>query len=251
MNDGGVGAVAAQDGREGAKPAVLLPYRRRHGDIAAQPESEVREGVERDEMGDEPALHVAGAASVEQVALQVAREWIPFPRGRVSRVHGVGVGVEQDGASVPRPSPCVGDVWSILVRALFPDVLAVRLSLLARGLPRVHIEAALREGAPDDRPYSALFARNRRDAHKLLQQAHSVLAPGLYGAAYGLCESVVELYHLSRPPFPFPLTQHRSTGLSSRQRSACLTRCRRVISIVVLERGSEREDPVQRDVVPS
>src|SRR5829696_8195741 len=153
-DDGGVGAVAAQDGREGAKPAVLLPYRRRHGDIAAQPETEVREGVERDEMGDEPALHVAGAASVEQVALQVAREWILFPRGRVSRVHGVGV--EQDGASVPRPSPCAGDVRSILVGALFPDVLAVRLSLLARGLPRVHIEAALREGAPDDRPYSTL-----------------------------------------------------------------------------------------------
>src|SRR5687767_16002453 len=130
----------------------------------------------------------------------VAREWIPFPRSRVSWVHGVGVGVEQDGTSFPCPSPCAGDVRSILVRALFPDVIAVGFRLLARGLPRVHLEAALREGAPDDRPYSTLFARHGRDAHKLLQQAHRVLAPGLYGAAYGHCETVVELYHVSRPP---------------------------------------------------
>jgi hypothetical protein len=201
-DDGGVGAVAAQDGREGAKPAVLLPYRRRHGDIAAQPETEVREGVERDEMGDEPALHVAGAASVEQVALQVAREWIPFPRGRVSRVHGVGVGVEQDGASVPCPSPCAGDVRSILVRDLFPNVIAVRFRLLASSLPRIYVEAALREGAPDDGPHGALCARNRRDTHKLAQQAHHVLTPGMYGAAYGLCESVIELYHAFSLPVP-------------------------------------------------
>jgi hypothetical protein len=102
-DDGGVGAVSAQNGREGTKPPVLLPYRRRHGDVAAQPEAEVREGVERDEVGDEPTFHVAGAASVEQIALQVAREWIPFPRSRVSRVHGVGVGAQQDGASFPCP----------------------------------------------------------------------------------------------------------------------------------------------------
>jgi hypothetical protein len=151
-------------------------------------------------VGDEPALHVAGAASVEQIALKGAREWIRSPRGRVSRVHGVGVSVEQDGASVRCPSPCADDVRSILVRALFPDVLAVRFSLLARGLPRVHIESALREGVLDDRPYSTLVARHGRDAHKLLQQAHRILAPGLYSAAYGLCETVVELYHVSRPP---------------------------------------------------
>src|ERR671920_431993 len=179
---------------------VLLPYSRRHGDVSAQPETEVGEGVECDEVGDEPALHVAGTASVEQIALQIAREWIPFPRGRVSRVHGVGVGVEQHGASAPCPSPCAGNVRSILVRALFPDVLAVRFSLLARGLPRVHVESALREGALDDHPYSTLFTRHGRDAHKLPQQAHRVLAPGLYSAAYGLCKTVVELYHVSRPP---------------------------------------------------
>jgi hypothetical protein len=97
-DDGGVGAISAQNGREGTKPPVLLPYRRRHGDVAAQPETEVR------------------------------------------------------------------------------------------------------EGAPDDSPYSTLLARHGRDAHKLLQQAHCVLAPGLYGAAHGHCETVVELYHVSRPP---------------------------------------------------
>src|SRR5215211_9199302 len=199
-DNGRVGAVSAQDGREGAKPPVLLPYSRRHGDVTAQLKAQVGDGVERGELGDEPALHVAGAASVEQIALQVTREWIPSPRGRVSRDHGVGVRVEQDGASVRCPSPCADDVRSILVRGLFPDVLAVRFSLLARGLPRVHVESALREGALDDRPYSTLFARHGRDAHKLLQQAHRVLAPGLYSAAYGLCETVVELYHVSRPP---------------------------------------------------
>src|SRR5688500_15695514 len=79
------------------------------------------------------------SAPVEQVVLHIAREWIPFPRGRVSRVHGVGVGVEQDGASLRCPAPYADDVRSILVRALFPDVIAVRFRLLARGLPRVHV----------------------------------------------------------------------------------------------------------------
>ena len=143
----------------------------------------------------EPALHVAGTASVEQISLQVAREWIPSPRGRVARIHGVGVGVEQDRASVP----CPGDVRSILVRDLFPNVIAVRFRLLASGLPRIYVEAALREGAPDDGPHSA---RNRRDTHKLAQQAHRVLTPGMYGAAYGLCESVIELYHAFSLPVP-------------------------------------------------
>jgi hypothetical protein len=178
---------------------VLLPYSRRHGDVAAQTETEVRESVERDEVGDEPPLHVAGAAYVEQIALQVAREWFPSPRGRVARIHGVGVGVEQDGAPVPCPSPCAGDVRSILIRDLFPDVIAVRFRLLASSLPRIYVEVAPREGAPDDGPHSA---RNRRDAHKLAQQAHRVLTPGMYGAAYGLCESVIELYHASALPVP-------------------------------------------------
>src|SRR5215207_7908192 len=250
-DDGGVGAVPAQDGRECAKSPVLLPYSRCHGDVAAQPETEVTESVERDEVGDESTLHVAGAASVEQIALQVARVWIPSPRGRIARIHGVGVGVEQDGASVPCPSPCAGHVRSILVIALFPDVIAVRFRFLARRLPRIYVEAALREGALDDRPHSTLFARDRTDAHKLLQQVHHDLAPGLYGAAYGLCESVVELCHVSRPPFLFPVMQHRSMRLFSRLRPACLTRWRCVISIDALEQGFEREDPVQRDVVPS
>src|SRR5215216_5263428 len=205
-DQGRVCAVAAQDGREGAKPPVLLPYSRRHGDVTAQLKAQVGDGVERDEVGDESALHVAGAASVEQIAFKGAREWIPSPRGRVSRVHGVGVGVEQHGASAPCPSPCAGNVRSIRVRALLPDVLAVRFSLLARGLPRVHVETALRKGTLDDLPHSALLARHGTGAHELLQQAHRVLAPGPYGAAYVLCESVVEFCHVARPPFGFPVT---------------------------------------------
>src|SRR5215218_3122372 len=124
-DQGGVGAVAAQDGREGAEPPVLLPYRRRHGDVAAQAQAEVGEGVESDEVGDEPALHVAGAASVEQVAIQASREWIPLPRRRVSRGHGVDVGVEQHRGSAPRPTPYAGDVRTVLVGVLFPYVIAV------------------------------------------------------------------------------------------------------------------------------
>jgi hypothetical protein len=125
---------------------------------------------------------------------------------------------------------------------------------------RSHVEDARAEAVSTSRPRSEKArpttaptapVTERRDAHKLPQEAHRVLAPGMYGAAYGLCESVIELYHASRPPFLFPVTRHRSMRLFSRQRPACLTRWRCVISIVILERGFEREDPVQRDVVPS
>ena len=190
----------------------------------------------------EPALHVAGTASVEQISLQVAREWIPSPRGRVARIHGVGVGVEQDRASVP----CPGDVRSILVRDLFPNVIAVRFRLLASSLPRIYVEAALREGAPDDGPTAPVTEGTRTSSRSRLTASSRLACT----APRMVCTSPSSNSTM-RSPFLFPVTRHRSMRLFSRQRLACLTRCRCVISIVILERGFEREDPVPRDVVPS
>ena len=158
------------------------------------------------------------------------------------------MGVEQDRASVPCPSPCAGDVRSILVRDLFLDVIAVRFRLLARSLPRIS-RARSEKARPTTAPTapSAPVTEGTRTSSRSRLTASSRLA---CTAPRMVCASPSSNSTM-RSPFLFPVTWHRSMRLFSRQRPACLTRCRCVISIVILERGFEREDPVQRDVVPS
>jgi hypothetical protein len=46
-DQGRIRPVSPQDGREGAQAPVLLPYRRRHADVPAQLDAEIRQGIER------------------------------------------------------------------------------------------------------------------------------------------------------------------------------------------------------------
>jgi hypothetical protein len=181
-------------------PPFSSPTGRRHRHVAAQGDAEVGERVEGDEVGYEASLHVAGAAAVEQVSLHDPRERVVLPGVRVPSGHGVGVGVEQDGASASLPPPYPGDVRAVLVGVLLAYVVEVGLHLRGRSLPHVYLQAALSEGALDGLPHRALPTRYRGDADELLQQPHRIFAPGINGGAYGSCEFGAWLRHPSRPP---------------------------------------------------
>jgi hypothetical protein len=183
--EGGVGAVPAQDRRERPEPAVLLPHRGRDRNVAPQVQPQIGEGVDGGEVADEPALHVAGSASVEQVALDGAGERVVSPCGGVSRVDGVDVRVQEDGTPTSASPSEAGDVGAVLVGGLLSYLVDIGFHLFGARVPGVHLETALRESPLDDLSHRAFLACHRADVHQLLQQGHGFLAPGLHGVAYG------------------------------------------------------------------
>jgi hypothetical protein len=134
-------------------------------------------------MSHQPALHVARAAAVEEVSLDLPGERAAAPGCGIPALHRVHVRVEQDRASVGPAGAHADDVRPVRVCLLFADVVEVRCHLLRRRLPPVHGETALPEGALDDLLYRAFLPRDRRNADELLQQPHRIVAPGLYSSA--------------------------------------------------------------------
>ena len=185
-DQGRVGPVSPQDGREGTQPPVLLPHRRRHADVPAQLDPELRERVERGQVADEPTLHIARAAAVEQVALDLPGERVAAPGRRVTGRHRVHVRVQKERAP-PSPAGAHPDyVRTVLVAGLLANVLLVGGDLLRRRLPDVHGEPALPEGALDHLLHRALIPRDGRDADQFLQQPHRLAAPLLHYPGYRL-----------------------------------------------------------------
>ncbi len=191
--------VAPEHGREGAEPPVLLPHGRRHRHVAQQLDADGLQRVERRQVGDEPALHVAGAPAVEPVADHLAPERVVDPGFRLPGRYRVDVGVEEQRPASSPSAAYPGDVRAVLVGLLAADVVAVGIGLFCRRLPHVHLQAAPAEGVLHLLLDGPLLARRRGDAHQLLQEPHGVVAAGLHLAGHGVHELPVKVRHQASP----------------------------------------------------
>ena len=101
-DNGAVGRVAAEDGRQCARAAVFLPHDTGDREAAAQAHAGVVDGLRREQRAHEAALHVDGAAAVDPAVPDGRVPGRRRPRGFIADRYHVDVAVEHEVAAGAR-----------------------------------------------------------------------------------------------------------------------------------------------------
>ena len=131
------------------------------------------EGFGGDDAGGKPALHVAGAAPVDAVAVQLCAEGIARPA--MANLDHVVMAVEMHAVARTRPLQAGDKV---------PARIGIAVTRCALGADKLHAEAGRQQpgGQIVADPAVILPRRVQRgNADEILRQADQVLAPGIDG----------------------------------------------------------------------
>ncbi len=147
-DDRTVRRVAAQDRRQRARTAVLLPDHAGDAQPAAQVDAGVAERLGRVERAAEAALHIHGSASVDPASPDGRVPRRRRPGGFVAHRHDVDVAVEQQVPARPvLPDPAHDSERVVALDLVGP--VGVPFELLEVDVPDVGVEALARQPGGD------------------------------------------------------------------------------------------------------
>ena len=164
-----VGSPPALEQRERAESAVLLALHRRQYEVAAKPDPGRTNRPHRGEAGDQPGLHVAGAAPENAPVTDLSRERLVVPRVGVADRDHVDVPVQHQRRAVTaarEPTDETPGLRPIDLRAREVGHAGERVEI---EWPVVHLETAVDEPARHLalRVVLGIGAAHTRDAHEV------------------------------------------------------------------------------------